>query len=59
MSGFPYIMNAFTAFLKPGNAAVSTQCAELLGTAGENLMSIGLMSDIEDQFICRRIKNIM
>src|SRR5262249_31998345 len=42
-----------------GKSSALTQCSDAVAPAGQDLVWIGLMADIPDQAIARRIKDVM
>ena len=45
--------------VKPGQAAALAQRAHALAPAGQNLVRIGLMADIPDQFVVGRVEHVV
>src|SRR5580692_6089382 len=59
MRGAERIVFAFGALGEAGKAAALAQCADAITAAGENLVRVGLMADVPNQPVGRRIENIM
>ena len=57
MADIKNIVNAFLALREAAEALPLAQGSKLFLTTGQQLVSIGLMPDIPDNFICRGIKN--
>jgi len=53
------VIDAFLPFGKSAETAPRPQGGKLVLAAGDNLVRIGLMADIPDQFIFRRVENKM
>ncbi len=59
MRGAEGIVFAFGALGETGKAAALAQRADAVAAAGEDLVRIGLMADIEDQLVVRRVEDVM
>ena len=59
MRGAERIVFALGALGETGKAAALAQRADAVAAAGEDLVRIGLMADVPDQPVGRRIENIM
>ena len=59
MSGLPDIVIAFLTLLKTCDSLILPKRWKLTAAACQNLMYIGLVTDIKNKFIRRRIKDIM
>ncbi len=53
------VKRAFLAAGEAGKAARLAQCTDTVTAAGEYFMRVGLVADIPDQPILRRVKNMM
>src|SRR5690606_17378133 len=53
------VVLAFAAARESGQAVLLAQAGHALATAGEDLVRVGLVADIPDQAIVRRIENVM
>ena len=59
MRGAERIVVALGALGEAGEAAAGAQRADAVAAAGEDLVRVGLMADVPDQAIMRRIEDIM
>ena len=59
MGGAERVVFAFRAFGEAGQAAALAQGADAVAAAGENLVRIGLMADVPDQPVARRVEHIV
>src|SRR5665648_730074 len=59
MSGAEGIVLALGAFGEAGEPATLPQGTHAVAPAGEDLMRIGLMADVPDQPVARRVEQIM
>ncbi|MPN43031.1 hypothetical protein SDC9_190590 [bioreactor metagenome] len=53
------VVFAFATSRKAGNAAPMAQSAHRLATAGQYLVAVGLMTDVPDDAIFRRVKDVV
>ena len=53
------VVFALAAFGESGQAAARAQRADAVAPAGQNLMRIGLVADIPDQTVARRVEDVM
>ena len=59
MRGAERIVFAFGALGEAGQAAALAQRADAVAAAGENLVRIGLVADVPDQAIVRRVEHVV
>ena len=58
-NGAERVVFAFGPLGEAGQAAALAQGADAIAAAGEDLVRIGLMADIPDQPVARRVEHIM
>ena len=59
MRGAERIVVAFGALGETGQAAAGAQRADAVAAAGQDLVRIGLMADVPDQPVARRVEDVM
>ena len=59
MRGAEGVIFAFGTLGEPGQAAALPQRADTVSPAGENLVRVGLVADVPDQSVRRRVKDIV
>ena len=59
MRGAERIVVALGALGEAGQAAAGAQRADAVAAAGQDLVRIGLMADVPDQAVARRIEDVM
>ncbi len=59
MRGAERVIFAFGALGEAGQAAALPQRADAVAPAGENLVRVGLVADVPDQPVSRRVKDIV
>ena len=59
MRGAEGVVFALGALGETGKSAADAQRANAVAAAGQNLVRIGLMADVPDQFVFRRVEHVM
>src|SRR5207237_3975369 len=53
------VVDAFAALGEPGESSALPERANAIAAAGDDLVRIGLMADVPDQLVARRIEDVM
>src|SRR5262245_19339842 len=59
MGGTKAVVFAFRAFGEPGQSAALAERTDAIAPAGKNLVRVGLVADIPDQPVARRIEKVV